>query len=528
MEITSLILIINGIANLVLGFLIYIRNRDDIINILYAILAANLAIWSFSIFYFRVVEDVNLFWSRIAYLSAGTTALLFVYFTIYFPFKTKINSLWHIFFITYYLILVVLIVGTRSVLEKYIRTDHTHGLLFGKGYILYIFLIFIFFGFGFYNLIKKYYRSTGITQTQIRYVLIGGFITTLTGTFTNLVIFGGGIFAYNWLGPSSAIFLVIFFAYAITKYHLFEIRVILTEMLVGAIAFILLIQAFSAETLLWRVFGFILLGLFGIVGYFLIKSVLKEIELRGMLERVNAELERANIELQKLDKAKSEFLSIASHQLRTPLGIIKGYLSMILDKSYGKVPKELKKPLQNAYTSNRGLVKLVDDLLDVSKIEAGKMELELEEVSLEDMISDMITGLRMKAKNKKLYLKFEKPKIPLPKISIDFEKIKNVVMNVIDNAIKYTKKGGVTVALKNLGAKIQIMITDTGPGLEEDEIEKIFKPLTRGAAGTESGGGAGLGLYVARKFIEIHGGKIWAQSEGKSKGSTFVIELPIR
>jgi len=204
-------------------------------------------------------------------------------------------------------------------------------------------------------------------------------------------------------------------------------------------------------------------------------------------------------------------------------------MSVILEKSYGKVPKELKKPLENAFTSNKGLVKLVDDLLDVSKIETGKMELELQKVSIENMISEIITGLKMKAEKKKLYLKLEKPKVPLPEISTDFEKIKNVIMNVIDNAIRYTKKGGVTVALENLGSKIQIKVSDTGAGMEEEELEKIFKPLTRGEAGVKAGrGGAGLGLYVARKFLEIHGGKIWAESEGKGKGSIFFVELPIR
>lgn len=521
MEITSLILIILGAVNLFLGLIIFLEKRTNIINILYGLLALSVTIWSFSIYFFRASADITLFWSKITYLSAGAIAFLFLYFTLHFPFKTKLNPLWHVFFIIYSLILVWLIVGTKAILKSYVMVNYTHGLLFGEAYILYSLFIFIFFGLGFLNLIFKYLKSSGLTKVQIRYVLVGGFLTMFIATITNLVLFGIGIFKYNWVGPSSTIFLVSFFGYAIAKYHLFDIRVILTELLVGLTGLTLLIQALVAETFLLKILGLLLFVLFCIFGYSLIKSVLREIELRKKLQLAYEELKR-------LDKAKSEFISIASHQLRTPLTAIKGYISMMREKLYGKPPEKMEKPLENIYLSNERLIKLVNDLLNVSRIEAGRMEMKLEKLSLEDIIISIVEELKNVAKENDIYLKWEKPKKPLPKIFVDRDKIRQAIMNMVDNAIRYTEKGGVTINAKIQDTRYKIQISDTGVGLTKYELSKMFESFSRGMAGTRLyTEGVGLGLYIARRFIEMHKGKVWGESKGKGKGSQFFIELPI-
>jgi len=522
MDIFSLILITTGVINLFFGFLIYVKNRRDIVNILYALLVLNLTIWAFSIYFFRIAPDVNLFWSKIAYLSAGTTAFLFLYFTLYFPFKTKLNLYWHIFFSIYYLVLVSLILGTKYVIEEYVIINHNYGLLFGKAYIFYAVFIFLFFGLGFINLIRKYLQSKGTIRIQIEYVLAGALITAFVGTLTNLMLFSGGIFQYNWVGPSSAISLVILFAYAITKHHLFGIRVILTEILVIATGITLLVWAVTAEPFLLKILGGTLFVFFIAFGYQLVRSVIKEIELR-------AELEKAYTELERIDKAKTEFLSIASHQLRTPLSIIKGYISMILEKTYGEIPEKIKQPLGNVYVSNDRLVKLVNDLLDITRLEMGRIELSLEKANLEEIISSVVEEMKVMAEKKGLYLKYESPKIPLPETSIDKNKIRQVILNLVDNAIKYTQKGGVTVKVRKMNSEVRIEVRDTGVGMSKEEIGNLFEIMARGKAGfqywTE---GAGVGLYTARKFAEMHGGRIWAESPGKDKGSTFYIELPVK
>ena len=156
------------------------------------------------------------------------------------------------------------------------------------------------------------------------------------------------------------------------------------------------------------------------------------------------------------------------------------------------------------------------------------------------IITSVVEELKIAAQEKNIRLKWEEPpkegKLPtgqakkiLPEILIDEEKIRHVVLNIIDNAIKYTKRGEVRIECQIIDGKYRIVISDTGAGMTQEEISYLFESFSRGKAGTElCAEGAGLGLYVARKFVEMHGGKIWAESPGKEKGSTFYIELPIK
>jgi len=169
----------------------------------------------------------------------------------------------------------------------------------------------------------------------------------------------------------------------------------------------------------------------------------------------------------------------------------------------------------------------VNDLLNVSRIEAGRIELKLEKVSMEEIISSVVEELKNEANNKGVYLKFEKPKKPLPQVLADKDKIRQVIMNLIDNAIRYTTKGGITVNTKVLDSRLRIMVNDTGEGMTKEEMSNLFESFSRGTAGTRFWAeGAGLGLYVAKKFIDMQKGKIRAESKGKGKGSTFYFEIP--
>ncbi len=244
-------------------------------------------------------------------------------------------------------------------------------------------------------------------------------------------------------------------------------------------------------------------------------------------ERTN-ELTSANSRLRELDAAKSEFISIASHQLRTPLTAAKGYLSLAIEGTYGKLSEKVRKPIAKVYESNERLIRLVNDLLSLSRIESGKMKLEPVDTNIEGMIASIVDELKVKATQKNLELIFQEPKPALPILRVDSEKVRNAVLNIIDNSIRYTNIGSITVRTAQFENAIRITITDTGEGMTEEELGSLFKSFSRGEAGEKlSTEGAGLGLYIAKQFVQMHKGKIWATSEGKGKGSTFFIELPI-
>ncbi len=236
-------------------------------------------------------------------------------------------------------------------------------------------------------------------------------------------------------------------------------------------------------------------------------------------------LQKLNQELKRLDDAKSEFLSIASHQLRTPTTIIKGYVSMIREGSFGKVPRPIKDNLDKVNIAVERLLNLIENLLDISRIEAGRLEFNIQSVDLGQIAHELIEEFKPKADAKKIKLVLAVPK-KFPKTLTDPQKIKEVASNLVDNAVKYTDKGEVIIDLHQEGASVVFSIIDTGMGIAPTEVGRLFNKFVRGedvASGHPEG--TGLGLYFARIVVENLGGRIWAESAGKGRGSKFSFSL---
>lgn len=257
--------------------------------------------------------------------------------------------------------------------------------------------------------------------------------------------------------------------------------------------------------------------------------VSRNIELYKKLEESNKELAEANKHLQQLDQAKSDFVSITSHQLRTPMTGIMGYLSMILQGDFGKVPKEQNKILSDLLQESQRMIRLINLFLNVSKIESGRLELTKKPVQIESVINKAMEVSIKKAEEKKIKLEFVRSKEPLPDVNIDRDKIDDVISNLIDNAVKYTKKGRVTVSAQKKDDYIIVSVKDTGIGIDPLEAKKLFTKFVRGFGIAQiSPDGSGLGLYIARRLTEAHGGKVWVESEGIGKGSNFQFTIPIK
>ena len=250
-------------------------------------------------------------------------------------------------------------------------------------------------------------------------------------------------------------------------------------------------------------------------------------ELEHILKKKTAKLVNINNNLKNIDDAKSEFLSIASHQLRTPLTITKGYVSMMNEGNFGKVPKIIKDNLVKVYQANERLLNLVENLLDISRIEAGRLQFEIAPVDLVEIVEPMLEDFEAKANDKKIKLGFY-PEPHLPECLGDAQKIKEVISNLLDNSIKYTSKGEIMVNIHLESRSLVFSCQDTGMGIEPEDLPRLFNKFVRGkgmvTAHTE---GTGLGLYFARVVIENMGGRIWAESPGKGRGSKFSFSLPL-
>lgn len=256
--------------------------------------------------------------------------------------------------------------------------------------------------------------------------------------------------------------------------------------------------------------------------------VYSNLKLYNNLQKANRDLQEANMHLRDLDKAKSEFLSIASHQLRTPISAIKGYLSMIIDGDFGKIgnPK-VSEVISGVFESSSRLARLVNIFLNVSRIESGHLRLDKRPTQINDLIESVINELRNETKKTGLKLNYKLAK-DTPVISADPDKIRDVIMNLVDNSIKYTPKGSVNVSTKHDDNLLTFIVQDTGIGIDPAEVGGLFRKFVRGSGVAQiHTGGSGLGLFIAQKMIKEHGGQIWAESKGKGQGSTFQFVLPI-
>lgn len=235
-------------------------------------------------------------------------------------------------------------------------------------------------------------------------------------------------------------------------------------------------------------------------------------------------------EERQIAQMKDDFLSIASHELRTPMTAIKGFLDMVIKGEVGKVSNpKIKEYLELAYDGNDRMIKLVNDMLNASRIEAGRMKFILEDVQVEKIIQESVTELTEIARPAKIYLKFKKPKKSLSKIIAAKDKVRMVLSNLIGNAIKFTEKGGVTVSVEEKEKNIIVHIKDTGVGIAKEDLKKLFKKFSQvDASISRSGKGTGLGLYISKRIVNKLGGKIWIDSKGLGKGTTTSFSLPIK
>jgi signal transduction histidine kinase len=243
--------------------------------------------------------------------------------------------------------------------------------------------------------------------------------------------------------------------------------------------------------------------------------------------RAAAELIRLNDQLAQASKAKSEFLANMSHELRTPMNAILGFTEMLLDGLYGAVPDQLKEPLTDIQVNGRHLLHLINDVLDLSKIEAGRMELALGEYSVREVIEIVQVSLRSLAVEKGLEFVTDIPD-DLPVAYGDNRRLTQCLMNLAGNALKFTKEGRVEIGVKLVGDELIYRVSDTGIGIPKEELESVFAEFRQiDATVTREFGGTGLGLSISKRFVEMHGGRIWAESE-VGKGCTFFFAVPVR
>jgi len=428
-----------------------------------------ITLWSLSLYFYNnpVLMDI-LAWIKITIsLTIIAVFALFCFIIVSKGFLEKFKIPLVIVAILCLAIILALVINYPLGTKSYLMSLGPQALTF-------LLLLFVYAGLGATILFERILPSSAPNHLQTIYTLIAFavFITAIAVIYIFLPLIAGTK-EYLWLGPSSTGIFLLFF----------------------------------------------------ILGHYLIKKT-------GEESKKKEEAERLTEEWKKLAQAKDQFLLSLQHHLRTPLTPFKIYLERILDGTYGREENpvikekliEMKKLTDNLYS-------LVESLLDIQELRVGKKALNLEDCQIEDLIKSIIEELKAQAEQKGLYLIFEPAEQKkLTILKADKKRTREVLWNLIDNAIKYTKKGGVTIKLKIENLKLKIIVSDTGIGMTKEEMKDFLRGelFIRGEEAKKLYGlGRGIGLAIAVEFIKAQGGKIWAESEGQGKGTTFWIELPI-
>jgi signal transduction histidine kinase len=529
----------SAIPALSIGLLVFIKDRKSLVSKLLFFNTILFSVWVYFDLILWATEKPDytmFFWSLIVLVEIliyGTS----LYFIQVFIDEKDISFIKKIIIL---LIIspVIVLLFTRYNLINFDFTNCDRGATEGMIATYYTYFVEILFtGWIILFAILRYRKSEKEKKRRIFLVTMGIFFFLFLFSLGNIV----GSFTEDWRIPHYGLFgmpiFVGFLAYLIVKYKVFNVKLIASQALIIGLVIGIGAQFFFIQNTTNQILTGITLAIAIIFGYQLVRSVKLEVERKEELEKLSTQLAGANDQLHQLDKAKSEFISIASHQLRTPLTAIKGFVSLLLEGTYGQVPETQKAALEKVYISNERLVQLVEDLLNISRIESGRMEFDFQDGQIEDLVTEAVNTLDLSAKNKGLYLGWKKPAQLFPKIKIDITKVKEVVSNMIDNSIKYTQKGGVTVRTekgsffdhdtmeqKNI---VRVIVSDTGIGMDKEDIENIFNKFVRGKEISHyHTDGTGLGMFIAKKVAEAHQGKIWAESAGKGMGSRFILELP--
>lgn len=515
------------------------------------------AILSWVNFYYLAQFNNSTLWFRLANISVFLFFVAYYFFTVIW-FLGKIGWYKYLswFVLLYGFLFGLLALGTSIIIPGYESIGElvtrpifsSFGWWAFYGFVIAITLIINF------ALIKEYLNYSSEYRERILYFLVGLLIFAALNIVFNVILpVFLNIYQYYELGNYSVIFLLGFSAYAIVKKELFGIKVILTQALILSLVILLLWQSIIAIPN-WLEFSwkFILFLLFVMFGVFLVNSVKREIQQREEIQNLNKELEKAyafekkakeavsrafdvekkaNEELQKLDKVKNDFLLTTQHDLRKPLTSVKWFLDMLMKGMLGKQTKKTLEGARNVQISVDDSIEEVNDFLDMAQFQMGKAGITLKPaVDVLPILERVAAKMKMRAEQNEVSFTFEKPDKPVL-VDADPVKFKAALSNVVDNSIKYSPKGKVdmTVSLTNGDKTVLITVKDNGIGIPKEKIKSIFEAMferTEDAKRTTSMG-KGIGLPLSTEIIKNHNGKIWAESEGEGKGSTFFVELPV-
>lgn len=511
-----------------LGFIIYISNSKSVSNVSFFIFSIVTILWSFFNYASYQLHDptITLWFLRIVIFLGVWHSFTFFNFLYFFPLEKKPLPVWYKFVLLPYIVCVSLFTLTPFVFSGLVSVASS-GIapqaVVRPGVIVFMLTVLSLIVASFIFLIRRIIQAKQGERGPYILIFSGAVLTfILLFTFNLILPVAFDVIRFIPLGAVTIFPFSLFTAYAISKHKTFKVK----HLGSAVMAFFLCVATF-VEIIFARTGGELMLRS-GIFVFVLLISI-RFVRNIFTLEHITESLEEANDQLKSLDKLKSEFVSLASHQLRSPLTVIKGYASTLTDGIVGELTPKQNEIVHHIYSSAQGLASVVEDFLNVTKIEQGGMKYIFAPTNLREIVDELAADMKIVAEDKHLTFSVSFDDACAAIIKADGVKLRQVFLNLVDNSIKYTKEGFVKVSLScNQNEKMMTFsVSDSGIGISPETRKKLFTKFVRGEGKMLNAGGSGLGLYLAQEIVNAHKGRIEVESEGLGKGSNFSVIIPV-
>jgi signal transduction histidine kinase len=503
-------------VTLLLGFFVFLKDKEKLSNRLFLLLSVVMSLWIFSTMMDWQSSDPNLveFFSRLSVIGVIVPAV-FLYFCYSFPDIEKLSYKKTVLIFLPILPFVLFAWSKFNILSIDVSTPDCEAI-FGPLYYLMPIVFFLYCVWIGVKLFMKNKKGDFQIKKQIKLVLVGFILFMAWVTITNVIGPLLNFDSLSFIGPVGVIIFMFFIAYAMTKYHFLNIKVILAQTLVWALVILVGSQFFFIQTNINKILTGITLIISAFVGIMIVRSVKKEVALRE-------ELEIANNNQQAL-------IHFISHQIKGFFTKSKMIFSGLVEGDFGEVNPAVIEMAKTGLASDNNAVAMVQDILGASNLKKGTTDYNFKLVDLTMIVNRIAENFKVEMEKKGLKFETDISTVPLPAM-VDETQITQVFKNLMDNSLRYTPSGEIKVSLQadQLDKKkVLFVIKDTGVGLSDADKAKLF---TEGGKGEESlkvnTNSTGYGLYIVKKIVDTHKGRIWAESAGRGHGSKFCVELPI-
>ncbi len=524
MDIQTTLLLITASVNSLLSLFVLFGKRDKT-NIIYAIFVLFASMWAIGLAFFLQENNLNtsLLIANFYYISAAGIPVFFLYFSLIFLSKEKVKYNFYrpLITIPFFFFFFFFIFDKHFLISEVFSESLGKDVIFNNiNYLIYTIYFLVFVCLAYFKLFHLFFNTKNIEEkNQLKFIIWGTAVGFIFGMVFNLFLPFLGDYRHIYLGPVFSFVMVASIAYSVTKHHLFDMKVIVTEILMFILWLFIFIRTILSYTLEDQFINGGLLVITVFIGIFLIRSVTKEVRQREQIEKLAEDLQKAN-------QGQASLMHFMNHQVKGRLGNIKNIFAELLTDDYGTMPDNSKPLLEKGLDEADIGVNYVQNILKGASAENGTLPYDMKPMDFKSTINDVFEKQKDKAQEKGLKLDLEVSSGDYSMTGDSLE-LGEAVRNLIDNSINYTIEGSIKLHLFNSGNCIRLEVKDTGVGLSPEDKAKLFKSGGRGEESIKINiNSTGYGLVFVKGVIEAHKGKVWAESEGRGKGSTFIVELP--